>query len=62
MNIKKNFILKPVNQITATPDAKINKAVPKSGCVATNKTGMKSANIGVIKYFKFITCSDGILL
>ena len=40
---KKNFILRPVNQITVSPPIKINSAVPKSGCDATRTTGINKA-------------------
>ena len=58
---KKNFILKPVNQITASPPNKINNAVPKSGCNVTNKIGTNIAKIGTKIYLMSVTFSAGIL-
>ena len=58
---KKNFILKPVNHITASPPNKINTAVPKSGCEATKATGIDKAKIGVKIYLRFVTFYEGIL-
>ena len=58
----KNFILKPVNQITVRPDAKISTAVPRSGWEATNKTGINKTKIGIIKCLILATFSLGILL
>ena len=57
----KNFILRPTNQITESPPIKINSAVPKSGCDATNKTGTNITKIGTKIYLISVIFSIGIL-
>ena len=42
----KNFTFTPASQATVKPPAAINKAVPKSGWVATNITGAINTTIG----------------
>ena len=45
----KNFTLTPASHATVNPPAPINKAVPKSGCVATKINGAIKATIGRTK-------------
>ena len=58
---KKNFNLKPANQITERPPIKISSAVPKSGCDVTNKTGTNITKIGTKIYLISVIFSIGIL-
>ena len=58
---KKNFNLKPANQITESPPIKISNAVPKSGCDVTNKTGTNITKIGTKIYLISVIFSIGIL-
>ena len=48
----KNFTLTPANQATANPPAAISKAVPRSGCVATNIIGAINTTIGKNRYLR----------
>jgi len=39
VHIPINFQLAPAKKMTKMPEQAINKEVPKSGCLKTNKTG-----------------------
>ena len=58
----KYFILNPANQITISPLIAINKAVPRSGCEATKKTGIIKLKKGIKIYLMLLTFCVGILL
>ena len=56
------YIERAANKIAIAPDIPIKRAVPKSGCNKTKKTGIKKLRKGIKICFTLLIFCDGILL